>query len=180
MKILYVPDFMRAALKAAGAEDSVLYSIEKLANTVSPEDVAFYLYVNLDLKTVMPEDIAISLPNALTGQNDPFATGSDCKRVKEALRILNEYCLNGSAPKLNLSTMELTCDLMDENTIRFTHIPIDASAASSDSELGKRGLYDRVIQQLYAFIPFEKLAQMPLFAGYLKASQAVLSGNALA
>lgn len=180
MKILYVPGHLRAALEAAGAKGASVYEIENLVNILSPEDVAFYCYVNMSLAKVLPASIAQSFPSALVASRDPFASNSNDKRVKEALRILNEYCLNDSAPVPHYEGLYLTCDLMDEDTIQFTHVAIADGIDTPSPAIGERTLIDRVIQQLHGFLPFEAIAKLPLFAGYLSASQAILGNPAQA
>lgn len=171
MKILYVPDYMRAALKAAGAEEKNLYCLEKLLNILSPEDVAFYCHLNLNPSVVIPQAITSSLEWALVAEGDnPFPPKDSSPAAKEFHRLLQEFSLGQNVPTLELAGKDLTCDLMDENTILFTHIP-QPSAMGENVSTNLRGLFDRVIQQLYAFMPFEELCKLPLFAGFLETSQ---------
>lgn len=182
MKIIYIPAALRAALEAAGAGVKDLMSAEKLVRILSPEDVAFYCYIQMRLGKVLPAEIVDSLPSAMCNQDDPAKVlgkyNSEDKAIREFQRVLNEYCINDSAPQLDLTGMHLTCDVMDENVIRFTHTPMGSDDLSDLSVAGKRDLFDRVIQQLHAFLPFEKLAQLPLLTGYLNASQACMAADA--
>ena len=181
MKILYVPGHIQSALEAAAGDVKDLFSPEALANIASPEDVAFYCYVNLRLDKVIPEEIAHSLPMGLYQTPDgapPAWFGNHSAgegRMKEVNRIVNEYCINDNAPQLNLDGMKLTCDLLDQDTIRFTHVELAPGEVNENSVGGLHQLYDRVIQQLYSFFSFEDLAKLKLFAGYLKATQATLA-----
>lgn len=179
MKILYVPEHVQTALEAAGGSVKDLYSLQALASILSPEDVAFYCHINLDLSQILPVPLATSLPNALTADgHNPFPSDEEMaqsRALKEIMRVLNEYSLNKNAPSVNLDGMKLTCDLMDENVIRFTHIPLAEGELADNSVQGAYGLYDRVVQQLHGFYKFEDLAKLPLFAGYLQATEATLA-----
>lgn len=173
MKIIYVPDWMDAALQAAGATAQDLYSVDKLLGTLSPEDVANYIYLNVHIEEVLPAAIAESFERVnLTGQLE----GDEAASFKQVLRNLNDYEVNG-APRLETEGKQLTCDLMDEYTIRFKHIPLGETDASDETASGEAGLYDRVIRQVYSFTPFHELAQLPLMAGYLTAAQQALTPN---
>lgn len=182
MKIIYVPAALLAALEGASVGVKDLLSAEKLLGILSPEDVAFYCFIQMRLKQVLPLAIVESLPNAMCAQDDPNLTlgtyDSTDRTVKEFQKVLKEYCLNDSAPKLDTTGMRLTCDVMDENIIRFTHTPMGPGDLSDSTDEGLRDLLDRVIYQLHAFLPFEKLAQLPLLTGYLNASQACLAADA--
>lgn len=173
MKIIYVPDWMRAALEAAGASAQDHYDVGSLLGTLSPEDVANYIYLNVHIGEVLPEGIADAFERVnLSGQVE----GDEAAPFKQVARILNDYEVNG-APRLETEGKQITCDLMDEYTIRFTHIPLGKSDASDETASGEAGLFDRVIRQVYSFTPFHELASLPLMAGYLKAAQQALTPN---
>lgn len=176
MKFLYCPAELRAALAAADSELKVLHSLEHLSSILSPEDVAFYIHCNLESSKYIPDAIPQSLPNALIGDTVPwsFAEGEDAPKAhKDMVRCLNDYCAGGNAPPMNLQDKRLSCDLMDENTILFTHVPLAADEASDATPEGTRALFDRLIQQLVVFLPYEQVAAMPVFASYLSASKAL-------
>ncbi len=179
MKILYIPQAMKAALEAAKVGVKDLKSLERLANILSPEDVAFYCYIQMDLSKAIPAPIATSFPSFLVTVDggNPFDKAAEERSpaLKEAMRVLNEYCLNEKAPSLKTDGMKLTCTLMDEETMCFTHVPSAADEAADSAAGGEYGLYDRLIQQLSAFYKLEELAKLPLFAAFLNASQAVLA-----
>lgn len=175
MKFVYCPAHIRAALVAAGVDLRKLTDVEKLANILSPEDVAFYLHLNLDTSAVMPADIAPSLINAILGQDPDKVFATNHPNSAEIKRVLNEYSLNGNAPVIQTQGQKLISDLMDENTILFYHVPLAADEVADNTPEGLRGLFDRLIQQLVVFHPFEDVARMPLFGGYLRASKALLA-----
>ena len=175
MKFVYCPAPIRSALVAAGVDLRKLVDVEKLANILSPEDVAFYLHLNLDPSAVLPADIAPSLINAIVGQDPDKAFATNHPSGAEIKRVLNEYSLNGNAPVVQTQGQKLVCDLMDENTILFYHVPLAAGEVADNTPEGLRDLLDRLVQQLVVFHPFEEVARMPLFGGYLRASKAVLA-----
>jgi hypothetical protein len=172
MKIIYVPDWMRAALAAADAPVQNLYSVDKLLGTLSPEDVANYIFLNENLPKFLPEPIvgSFELIN-LSGQLE----GDECPSFKQVAKILGDYKVNEIGPSLDADGKQLTCDLMDEYSIRFTHVPLAEGDATDETARGEAGLMDRVIRQLYSFTPFHELAQLPLMAGYLTAAQQSLA-----
>ncbi len=183
MKYVYCPAEIRSALVAAGVDLKKLTSIENLVNIVSLHDVAFYLYVNLTLSDhpeVMPEEVIHSLPNALfAGKEaaDVFLTDHRLgdEITKQLSGLLNEYSLNGNAPAVQVEGKRLVCDLLDENTILFSHRPLEAGEASDNNLESKRDLLDRLIQQLLVFHSFEEVARMPVFRAYLHASKACMA-----
>lgn len=172
MKILYVPDWMMAALESAGAPVSDLYSVEKLLNTLSPGDVAFYIQCQYHLSDIIPAPIADSftLPSSIVDEfecSDPNLVES-FKAFQSKLESMKAH---KDVPHIETDGKQLSCDLMDENTIRFTHIPLGISDPSDETLQGEAGLYDRVIRQLYSFVSFHELASLPVFAGYLSCTQ---------
>lgn len=179
MKFVYCPAEIRSALVNAGVDLRKLVDLGSLANILSPEDVAFYLHLNLDPSSVMPAAITQSLTNAVIFADKGPSPENPYDRIQtnhdEIMRVLNGYSLNGNAPTVQTEGKKLVCDLMDENTILFSHAPLVADEASDNSPEGLRALLDRLIQQLVVFHPFEDVARMPLFGGYLRASQAVLA-----
>lgn len=173
MNFLYCPAEIRAALAAADADLKVLYSVDHLSSILSPEDVAFYIHCNIDSSKLIPAEVVQSLHNPMLGDDVVAALGSEKHQVMQ--RCLNDYCLGGNAPLLDLKDKRLSCDLMDENTILFTHVPLAAGEASDATPEGARALHDRLIQQLVTFLPFEQVAAMPIFGSYLRASKAGLA-----
>lgn len=179
MNFVYCPAQIRAALVAARVDLRILLDISKLANILSPEDVAFYLHLNLDTSKLMPVEVAQSLrcPILFSKKGEMAGTPFDDlvghPAEEEIKRALNEYSLNGNAPVVLTEGQKLSCDLMDENTIIFSHTPLAAGEAADTSPEGLRKLLDRLIQQLVVFHPFEVVAAMPIFGRYLRASQAV-------
>lgn len=183
MKIMYVPGYLRAALEAAGLTKACDYTLQNLVNILSPTDVAFYLFVNGNLKRYLPGGIASSFETNVfeclginVASYSEVLAYKDSKAIDEVITILNEYQLNDTAPPKSLG-VSLTCDLMDENVVYFTDVVRVTEAI--DIVIEERQLLDRVIQQLHGVMAFEEIAALPLFAGYLAATQAILKKPAL-
>lgn len=184
MKIMYVPGYLRAALEAAGLTKACDYTLQNLVNILSPEDVAFYLYANGNLKKYLPWNIDSSFaPSAfeclaagVASYSELLALKGD-KQTDAIVTLVNGYELNDTAPPRD-NEVVLTCDLMDENVILITDTPRVGDAI--DIVIEERQLLDRMIQQLHGVMAFEEIAALPLFAGYLAATQALLKRPALA
>jgi hypothetical protein len=173
MKYVYLPESFLPALRAAGltltgAEDvKKLTSVSFLSDILSPADVAFYIYVNVCNSVVLPPPISASLESAVKDLLNPGAdTGPSDSRFAAIRDKFQEYTVNDSAPFIEREGKVLYCAMLDENTILLSHIDGDAES--------ERDMYDRVIRTLHAIIPFEVLADMPLFGAYLTTSQAAL------
>jgi len=173
MKYVYIPESMVPALRAAGltltgAEDvKKLTSVDFLAGILSPADVAFYWYANMYNATYIPLPITASLESAVKEVLDPTSAVNATDARWAAIRAkFQDYVLNESAPFVPLEGKRLFVSLLDENTILLTHV--DGAVES------ERDMYDRVIRTLHALIPFEALANFPLFGAYLTATQTAL------
>lgn len=183
MKIMYVPGYLRVALEAAGLTKACDYTLQNLVNILSPTDVAFYLFANGNLQRYLPGGIASSFEtNAFDCLDINVASYSellaykDTKVIDEVITVLNDYQLNDSIPRKEEEVF-LTCHLMDENVVYFTDEVRVTEAL--DIVIEERQLLDRVIQQLHGAMAFEEIAALPLFAGYLAATQAILKKPAL-
>lgn len=175
MKFIYCPAQIRTALSAAGLDLRVLLDLEKIASILSPDDVGIILHVNLDATQVLPECIPQSLTNAYVHSDKP-GPEVPWERIntnkKEIERIINDLCMNKQPSVVTTKDMKVTCDLMDENTLIFSHIKLEAGEASSDTPEGLKTLLDRLIQQLVVHHPFHEVAALPLFKTFLGVSQA--------
>ncbi len=177
MKFIYCPAQIRTALTAAGLDLRILLDLEKISGILSPDDVGIILHANLDTSGFLPACIGQSLNNAYIYPDKPENVAPfDRLRVnrKEIEKIVNDFCLNKNAPEIVTKDMKVTCDLMDENTLVFSHTTLEPGEASSVTPEGLRTLLDRLIQQLVIHQPFEEVALLPLFKEYLSVSQAQL------
>lgn len=190
MNYLYVPSPILSALRAANFEGRDFFDVSKLLNTLSPEDVSFYFFCNLQPNLVIPEDITLSFRNPLIygGLTDvekkesergnvtaPWDAIEDERIRKEVSRVINDYCVEGTAPQLDLGGLELTSEILwveGAYVLLFTHVPI---ADTEISELRRtKMLYNRVMTQLTQFQKPEELAKLPILAGYLRTSELLL------
>lgn len=190
MKSVYVPSSLLTVLRNAGFTGRDFFDVNKLLNTLSPEDVSFYFFVNLCPKTVMPEDIHLSFTNALIygGITElervaaassevvaPWDKIEDERIRKEVGRKINDYCVDESAPQLNIVGCELTSEILwveGGQLLLFTHAPY-ADPEVTDLRRQK-ALYNRVMTQMTQFDKVEVLAKLPIFAGYLRASELLI------
>lgn len=176
MKFIYCPAQIRTAFSTAGLDLRILLDLERIASILSPDDVGIILHFNLDAAKVLPACIPESLTNAYIAPDQRVSEipWDRIKSNKEAImRALNDLSYNKSdnASIVNTKDMKVTCDLMDENTLIFSHAKLEANEVSSDTTEGLKVLLDRLIQQLVVHHPFEEVAALPLFKAFLTASQ---------
>lgn len=172
MKYLYVPEEFIPALKAAGVSvDSdqnvdVLTNVVRLLDILSPEDVAFYWYLNVSGNGALPEAISSSFQPALTAVSDPPQIDDTVSpKLREAISRFQDYTLNRNAPFHASDGKLLTAALLNEDIVVFSHFD-----SAADSEVDQ---YDRIIHTLHAVMPFEKLAELPIFAHFLSSLQTI-------
>ena len=177
MKFIYCPAQIRTALTAAGLDLRILLDLEKISGILSPDDVGIILHANLDTSRILPPCIGQSLTNAYVYSDKP-GPEVPWERIKtnqkQIRQIINDLCLNENGPEIATKDMKVTCDLMDENTLVFSHTTLETGEASSVTPEGLRVLLDRLIQQLVIHQPFEEVALLPLFKEYLTVTQAQL------
>jgi hypothetical protein len=177
MKYVYLPEAFLPALKAAGIalhgneSAKTLTSVERLSGILSPSDVAFYWYLNIYTRDALPAPVTASMVSALKEVFNPerMAESTD-PRLSQVASIFQGYVLNDNAPYLPLEGKVLVAQLLDEDTIIFTH--------QDGEEETERDMYDRIIRTMNALIPFHEIAAMPLFGGYLRAAQSAFTSAA--
>lgn len=174
MKYVYLPESFLPTIRAAGltltgAEDvKQLTSVPFLAGILSPADVAFYIYLNVCDSPVLPAPIRATLESVVKDMLDPTVnSGPSDSRWAAIQDKFQEYSINDSAPYIDRTGKVLYCGLLDENTVLLSHV--------DGTDETERDMYERVIRTLHAIIPFEVLADTPLFGAYLATSQAVLA-----
>lgn len=180
MKAFYIPPALRGILTPARATVAMLQDVSVLLSTLSEEDVAFYLRLQISPAVAMPVEIAdsfewlrvtdaLATPRARSSDQETFLLHLDGVE-----RYMREWDAAESLPSLGTAEMVLTCDLWDEETVVFTHVPAPKEALENETtsltDLNDQ-IYDRLIQQLYGFMPFEQLSSMALFNGYLRKAQ---------
>lgn len=171
MKFLYVPEAFISALKAAGVsvdngeKVDVLTDVVRLSDILSPDNVAFYWYLNVPGNGAIPGPVSASFQPALQQVANPPQKGeSTSPKLAAAIDRFHDYSLNGNAPYHPVEGKRLTAALLNEDVIVFTHMEADA-----DSEVDT---YDRIVSTLHAVTPFKELAELPLFGHFLAALQA--------
>lgn len=165
MNIVYVPQHLYPVLKQSGLHGADYRNIERLLDTLSPDDVAFYLFCNTEGHCPIPQEAQDTLPNLLFGPNAvmPFTSTG---RSQETLTRYNSFVQNGCDADYCSERGVLSSDCMEEDLIIVTH------TASADASLGnavcERVFFDRLIQQLLSFKPLESVMGSPLMLGWLK------------
>lgn len=181
MKMIYIPSQLYVALQAANVKGSDLVCLKKLSGTLSPEDVAFYCYVNMCPDGIVPTEITGSFKNALIGAKNSEAVPQAFADpdLKEMNRLVNSYCLNKGAPQqLDIDGQVLSASLLDENIILFTHVQPNAEQQLQTLAERDRDLADQLTQLVYGFYTFEELAALPLMGSFLRATHAVMQKTA--
>lgn len=171
MKIVYIPPHLYAALKKADLRAQDLRDVEKLLNTLSADDVAFYFYANDHRHCPIPKALADTLPNLIFGADAvmPF-TSSD--ESKDALGKFNSLIHNGSSADMYEENAVLTSDCQEEDLIIVTHTAQSDAGVGESATASETAFYDRVIQQLLAFQPLHVVMGSPLLLGWMKSVQA--------
>jgi hypothetical protein len=168
MKILYVPHWLTTTLRGKpGVSQKTYTDIPKLLSIVSEEDVGFYIYLNMNLTKLIPPGIHGTFENYGSELADQlFRLGSD--KSQEVMRNWDQYSVDANARPVENKDHVLTCDLGDEKTIVFTHVPPTHETLATVGYDPLLWLYDRVIRQYHPFVSIEELAETPLFLEYLR------------
>jgi len=178
MKLLYADAWMIEALKAANKTPAALLDLPVLLNTLSQEDVAFYLDMNKNLAAFLPIELVSSF-TAPPFTLKQWVSGKQAREVEdllEARRLTKAKVIPEDAK--NAQKM-LTVDILDDETLlvhyidRSGDVPFDArSKAAWISSFAERAL-----RQMAALIPFESIAPLPLLRWYLQARSVILRPN---
>jgi hypothetical protein len=178
MKKVFIPSAILTACKAAGLEGSDYFCNQRLLNILSPEDVAFYYYVNLQSSQFLPTEMDLSFENYLlcrrTLEGAPWERIENEQTRKDVNRLINDYCVANQAPQSATVSPEMSSELLFvtgeiEPILLFTDVPeTTTDAASVAARL--RAFYTRVMMQATQFRTIAELAKLPIFAGYLQSS----------
>lgn len=167
MKILYVPHWLKTALKGRGAHQKIYTDIAGLLSIVSAEDVGFYLYLNTNIGKLVPDGIVGTFQTHGYELFDQLhRIGGD--KVTEVMRSWPQYDVDYKSRPIENTDHVLTSDLGDEDTIIFTHVKPDQRILTEVGYNPLLWLYSRVIRQYHPFVDFETLADTPLFLAYLR------------
>jgi len=182
MKKVFIPSAILAECKAAGFDGSDYFRNARLLDILSPEDVAFYYYVNLQSSQFLPTEIDLSFSNYLLSKDSqngaPWDQIEDERVRKEVGRLINDYCLKNDAPQSANLSREISSELLfieGESDPLLLFTDIEDSSTECQTEVERlRALYMRVMMQVTQFQPIAKLAKLPVFEGYLRSSASAL------
>lgn len=170
MKIVYIPQHLYPALKKADLRSQDLADVEKLLNTLSVDDVAFYFFANDARHCPIPKPVAETLPNAIFGpaEETPFTSSEQSKAV---LTKFNSLIHNGSVADMYEDNAVLTSDCMEEDLIIVTHTTPTDAGVGDEATKSETAFYDRIIQQLLAFKKLDVVMGSPVLLGWMKSVQ---------
>jgi len=171
MKFVYIPQHLYPALKKADLRSQDLVNLEKLLNTLSADDVAFYFFANDPAHCPVPAPVQAALPNAIFGPTEimPWTSSDEGKKV---LGKFNSLKHNGSSADMYEEHAVLTSDCSEEDLIIVTHTaPADAEAGDQAAK-SETAFYDRIVQQLLALQKLEVVLASPVLLGWMKSVQA--------
>lgn len=167
MQAIFVPHALYMAFFNEGRSMQDFMKLDLLASTLSAEDVAFYMACNDKPESVLPDEIAQSFTfvpfySQMKQIEDPI--------VRDALEARLQKFKAGDIASLIAEDKKkmLTSDILDGDVILFTYID---AVENGSQEPGDVDLYDRLLNQVTALIPFHWAAKLPIMRAYLKASQ---------
>lgn len=189
MRALYVPDWVFTALKAQGYQRSDVLNPEILKSILSVDDVAFLSLIQDRLDQVLPKSM-IETFHGNSAELSPTSGKLACRWWPDGNEWPEGFIdrkvnmrVNGVPENFKTPYSNLSCEMMDEDTIVFYPIkPLgecilhDGIGVQKLSD--KLALLDRVIQEVYSFVTFQDLALTPIMKDYLITGQLVQRGNA--
>lgn len=178
MKLLYADTWMIEALKAANKTPEALLDLPTLLNTVSEEDVAFYLGVNKNLGEFLPMPLVSSF-KPVEFKLRGWLSEKQVTKVEdliEARRLSNAKQVPVDAKDAN---KVLTIDILNDEVLLVHFIDRQGQALQTarDKAIWVSEFAERVIRQMSAFVKFENIAVLPVFRWYLQARRVVLEPN---
>jgi hypothetical protein len=178
MKLLYADTWMIEALKAANKTPVALLDIPTLLNTLSEEDVAFYLGVNKNLAEFLPKPLVSSF-KPVEFKLQGWISEKQVKKVEDLLEARRLSSAKLMPEEANDADKMLTIDILNDEVLLVHYI--DRKDVSMQTNLDKAlwvsEFAERVIRQMSAFVTFDKLAALPIFRWYLQARRVVLEPN---
>lgn len=192
MKYIFVPPSILKVLRDNGFEGRDYIDVNKLLSILSPEDLSFYLYVNLCPVSVLPAPVSESFGNALiyggvttyenklaatAVTNAPWETIEDKHIAKIVSKCVNDYCVEETKPVFaNSQLCSEVLWLTGGQIIMFTMKTVGENKTLNGVEYADsvKSFYRDLLGQLLMFCKFEEVAALPAFAGYLDASRAKL------
>ncbi len=174
MKILYADAWMVQALASAGVAATTLLDLPQLLDTLSVEDVAFYVRVNKNLPAFIPAPIVNSFTPVVFDLSD-IHSQPGTRRIKDVVQALDITGKPAVPADASDPSKILTCDLLGADTIVFKHIS-KAGAVINELEHTQHFL-DRIIRQMSVIEPFERVAIQPVMRYYLETRAEQLKPN---
>lgn len=170
MQAIFIPNALYMAFRNEGRTTQDFVNLDSLANTLSPEDVAFYMAANRFAEACVPEPVAQSFEFINFTQQ--------FNQIENAeTRTAIEIKLNGMSVKdigallTDDKTKMLTSDILDGNVILFTYIDCPPGSAQLPGPLD---FYDRLVNQVTALTSFQHAVKLPIMAAYMQAQQDVI------
>ena len=173
MKAIFVPHNLYMEFHARKESLLKFLSLSSLSSTLSPPDVAFYIRCNQLPLDCLPDPIAKTFE--FQDFSHHIAHLNDVSLENSIHSRLEKYKVTNLSKELaDEKNKMLTCDILDGDYILFTYIdqPDNSSQALGDVEL-----YDRLLTQLCAILPFHQVATLPVFRAYVQAKQDELFSN---
>jgi hypothetical protein len=183
MRVYYFPDWVFSALSAQGKNRSDVLCDEVVTSILSLDDVAFVSVMNQRICDILPKSLVETF---LRDHGGPDTFWPRCEFNRNTIdgkekhlpglwdRIQNIQ-VNGCPDVWNPGVSNLTCEMMDEDTLVFTNMrpigtpPPDGMASVSLER--KITLLERVMEEIYPFVTFQDLAQTPLMRDWLISKQ---------
>lgn len=189
MKFFYVPAPIYQVLHNNFYSGREFLDVNKLLDILSPEDLSFYLWANLQPDSVLPKAIVESGRNILLYGGITVAErkteeasivvapwdkidnpNPEIKKIVN--RCVNDYCVSGNAPQLDLEGMELISEtfwLEGGQVTLFTHVPVMDNLMNDCERV--QTFYLRLAQQQLQFNTIQAMACEPWFLEYLEAKE---------
>lgn len=172
MKIVLVPEWLEKAVESRGADKTDLLDIEKLSSIVSLDDVAFYLELNEQLSRWIPNAICQTFSTGRRAVNYEYFEGTDMGGKVHDLRMGHAVTFRSTTRH----TQELFGQLSDQfSPVEVSFVPVSLTYDTialrpirvGQTEKPHAALVDDLLYKLNDRLPFEALAQKPLFSHYL-------------
>lgn len=170
MQAIFIPHALYMAFFHEGRSAQDFLKLDSLANTLSLEDVAFYMACNLKPELTVPQAVCNSFE--FINFKSKLSTIDDV----EQRQALETYLLKFQDKEVteilkNEKTKMLTCDILDGDVILFSYIDAPENASQSPDVVD---FYDRLLNQVTASHQFHEVAKLSIMGAYLKAQQDVI------
>lgn len=169
MKMVYASRWMLDALASAGQPRTVLLDLPALLNTLSAEDVAFYVAANNNLASFLPKEIFESFHRVNFDLSDPKLA-----KVRDALQRIEVSGKAAIPAEADDARQMLTSDLFDADAIVFQHI---LKETAQEGAFRVAHIAERVLRQMATVLRYEQYIVLPIARWYMEARQQILTPN---